>query len=117
MSKMSIKVSVAVDALHCWPNAPDHRSYLRYSHRHKFHVTACAKVSHAERMIEFHDMQDRLKEAILSLATEKSRSKGVLDFASASCETIGQKVLELLPYADLVEVIEDEDCGAVIERG
>ena len=117
MHKMSVKVTEAVDGLHCWPEATPNRSYLRYSHRHKFTVTVYAEVTHANRHIEFHDLQDRVMESLISLATPKSAAKGLMDFCDSSCETIGIHILKELPYVDKVEVMEDSECGAVVERG
>lgn len=55
---LSITVRFTAPGFHSWPDAPDHRAYLRASHRHLFHVELTTPVEHRERQIEFHDLMD-----------------------------------------------------------
>lgn len=51
-----IVVRFQVVGWHCWPDAPDHRAYLRNEHRHQFHVEIRVDVAHDDREVEFHDL-------------------------------------------------------------
>ena len=50
-------VRFTVPGFHRWPDAPEHRAYLRNEHRHLFHVEVAVEVTHDDREIEFHDLQ------------------------------------------------------------
>jgi hypothetical protein len=95
---------------HSWPDAPEHRFYLRSSHRHLFHVTVEVPVTHDNRQIEFHDLLDKAKVAVADLP----RSLG-----SMSCEQIavhiGERVREtmVVPWVNVV-VSEDGEVGASV---
>jgi len=104
---MIVWAQVRLPGWHHWPDAPPHRSYLASSHRHMFHVRAEVRVQHAERQIEFHDLQD----AIRMWWPEDEQ------FGAASCETIGTQLGEWLLgrlgiSACAVEVSEDGEAGA-----
>jgi hypothetical protein len=97
---------------HRWPNAPDRRAYLRYAHRHLFHVTVALDLLGDDREVEFHDLLDHARGAwgyVLSQAQ-----------GTASCEQlavgVGQRVALKYPGRSLVvEVWEDGESGAVVE--
>lgn len=109
----TIEVKTSVNALHNWPNATKGRSYLAAPHRHKFNISAEARVEHNERDIEFHDFQDMLHVAIYKFCTYSV----VNSFGSMSCESIATAILTELPDAVFrVSVFEDEDCGAHVTR-
>ena len=114
----TIFARTSVNALHHWPNATKGRSYLAHPHMHTFNFEAHAVVSHDDRDIEFHDLRDLLDNAVwFILGGTDSALDGVADFGSRSCETIGKILLELLPSAVfMIEVREDEACGARIVR-
>src|SRR4029077_10414476 len=102
---LSITVRFAAPGFHCWPEAPDHRSYLRSPHRHLFHVEVSTPVEHRQRQIEFHDLMDEAKELF-----------GPRD-ASASCETMAVDLATALSQRHggrsfTVSVFEDGEAGA-----
>lgn len=93
---------------HCWPNAHDERSYLRDLHRHLFHVTVTVPVTHDERDVEFHDLQELARGAWTGP-----------QLGAKSCETIARQVgAEVLAATKVdqvrVTVSEDGECGATL---
>jgi hypothetical protein len=103
---LSVTVNFRTPGYHCWPDAPEHRAYLRSVHRHLFHVSVTTEVEHGERQIEFHDLQDDAK---LIFST--------LNDGSASCETMAMRMASQLSdkyngRGFEVSVWEDGECGA-----
>jgi hypothetical protein len=58
MSAAHIHVRFTEHGVHCWPQAPERRAYLRSLHRHLFFVEVSTAVEHDDREIEFHDLQE-----------------------------------------------------------
>ena len=103
---LSITVRFAWPGFHSWPDAPDHRAYLRGQHRHLFHVEVTTPVDHEERQIEFHDLIDEAKALFAGDAG-----------GSDSCETMATELATALseryggrPFT--VSVFEDGEAGA-----
>lgn len=117
MYKATIQVHTSINATHRWPDAKGKREYLSYPHMHTFHITAHARVSHNDRDIEFHDLRDQLVGEVEGMIWLRMSTKEPPTFGAMSCEAIGQVLLERLPDAVFkVQVMEDEDCGATVER-
>lgn len=98
---------------HCWPTAPDHRSYLARKHRHLFHIhVVCDAAVDDKRELEFHDLQDDVRTIWNNLGGARS------DFLNYSCETIAARIGEKLAGHHLrrfvVTVSEDGECGATV---
>lgn len=108
----TIFVRTKVAGFHNWPDAPDHRGYLRDRHRHQFWIEASCEVSHNEREIEFHDLIDMINKhvPVISPATE---------FGSSSCEAIAAQLAQTLARhyrrGFTVSVSEDGEAGARVE--
>ena len=120
---MEIQVTTNIHALHSWPEAHGARDYLRNAHHHNFQITAWATVSHEDRDIEFHDLRQKLEEALTKGASYKPwrTSPGdsddyIHDFGRASCEDIGNHVLKHMPEVHKVRVMEDSAHGACVYR-
>jgi len=103
---MTITVRFTQAGLHCWPEAPAHRSYLASKHRHLFFVEVTTPVEHQQRQIEFHDLLDAAKLAFKIGETD-------------SCETMAANLVKQLcnqyvgrPFR--VAVFEDNECGATV---
>lgn len=101
-------VRFTVEGWHCWPNAHEKRAYLRYKHRHLFHVEVRLQVFHDEREVEYHDLLDFCKEHFLGG-----------DRGADSCETMARGLAQKLTASfpgRLVEVscLEDNEAGAVV---
>jgi hypothetical protein len=104
----TITIRFVVPGFHCWPDAPDRRSYLRERHRHLFHIEVTTPVEHRERQIEFHDLLDEARELFPPH-----------DHNSASCETMAHYLATSLhkrhgerPFT--VSVFEDGEAGATV---
>jgi hypothetical protein len=75
--------------LHKYPEAKDDVSFLRYEHRHVFHVITCLSVKHNDRDVEFFALK---KEVQSILRCFKQLENGT----SFSCEDLcGFIVLKL----------------------
>lgn len=113
--KTSIMATVRVHGVHCWGLAPQSVAYLRMPHRHEFVIRACVRVYHTDRDVEFHTLQEYIKQDIAStwLCTN---TPWQYDFATASCEKIAETIGKLLGARNLtvvyVEVWEDDENGA-----
>jgi hypothetical protein len=95
-----------VPGFHAWPAAPEHRAYLRPSHRHLFHVEVTTPVEHAARQIEFHDLMDEARQVFMLPRDD-----------TASCESMARHLAETLserhegrPFT--ASVFEDGEAGA-----
>ena len=115
---MRVIVSTEIVALHCWPDATVGRNYLTHPHMHKFRFTVWAGVTHVDREIEFHDLRDELDAVILKRASyiRTTGQSTAYDFGGQSCEMLGQHILNHMPQVQSVRVMEDEDCGAEVQR-
>jgi len=101
-------VRFQVEGQHHWPQAPKERAYLRYMHRHLFHVEVTMTVGHQEREVEYHDLLDFCKESF-----------GGGEMGPKSCETMALELLEKLckKYPGrqyVVSIFEDGENGAVV---
>lgn len=94
------------EGFHRWPDAPDEVAFLRDIHRHIFHVTAYAPVTHENRDIEFILFKRKL-EAFIK-ATHRER---LAETEGWSCETWARVIGEHFG-CELVEVSEDGENGA-----
>ena len=113
-----IRVQIIFTALHHWPDPIPRRTYLGYPHRHDFRIVGEAEVSHANRDIEFHDLQDRLRTTAHSISSVDDRQpwrEHVRSFGSMSCEEIAEHILLRMPELFSVEVHEDDYVGARVE--
>jgi hypothetical protein len=128
---VSVVVATNVKGKHCWPEAPEHRDYLRTPHLHDFRFVAHCLVLHDDRDIEFHDLKDRMKEIVVTTLSHNGEdqrtkwdkanpsSKPIIwyDFGRKSCEQLGQELMAALgDRCWKVEVYEDADDGAVVEH-
>jgi hypothetical protein len=69
MSNPYIVVKTQKEGIHCWPNAPSDVDFLRYPHRHMFHIQVELRVFHNDRELEFFLVKrvlDRIVEEIFA---------------------------------------------------
>jgi hypothetical protein len=108
----TIFVRFTSPGLHCWDGAPPHRSYLGQPHRHLFHVEARMLVTHDDREVEFHDLQDYSHFIFGTLGLDGN-------YASQSCEMLARALgIELAAKFQrpvTVIVSEDGECGAQVD--
>lgn len=103
-----------VEGVHWWADCPlEEVSYLKYPHRHIFHIDAYAYVSHSDRDIEFivlkHKIADYLKEKYWD------KTWKLLKFGGMSCEMIAK---ELIAEFNLYKchVSEDGENGGIVTK-
>lgn len=72
--KTTIVVQTQFEGMHCYPDAPDEVSYLRYLHRHIFCVKLELEVKHDDRELEFIIVKRKLEDYISSESFVKSVS-------------------------------------------
>ncbi len=115
--KYSVVVTFSIEGFHCWPAAKDifpEVGFLSDRHRHMFGFRCYATVTHTDRDKEFILLNREIKRN-LQLNFEKA-VPNVLEFGPMSCEAIGEWLLDKFPELYKVEVWEDWENGAVIER-
>lgn len=107
--KKNVILTTQFSATHHWPDCPIHEvAFLKYPHRHVFHITMKFPVKHNDRDIEFIHMKDKVNAFIKN----KYDSKFI---GTVSCEDIAQTLLEKF-HASYVRVMEDNENGAEIEK-
>lgn len=115
---VTVWARVALPGLHRWPNAPEHRAYLRNRHRHLFHVLAAVQVRHHDRDVEFHDLGDMIRSWWRSAGAHPVTS--VRECGEKSCEHLARELWSHLDQHKLavarVEVSEDGECGATLTK-
>ena len=115
--KYSVVVTFSLEGFHNWPAAKDifpEVAFLSDRHRHMFGFRCYAKVTHTDRDKEFILLNREIKRN-LQLEFENAFAN-VLEFGSMSCEAIGEYLLDQFPELYKVEVWEDWENGAIIER-
>lgn len=115
--KYSVVVTFQQEGLHCWPEARDvfpEVGFLSDMHRHMFHFKCYAHVTHTDRDKEFIMLSREIQKELRIAFTGSTRN--VLEFGRFSCEDIGEWLLERFPDLYRVEVYEDGENGAIIER-
>lgn len=116
MTDTTITARTIVAGLHHWPDAPERRAYLAQPHRHEFWFSACVRVGHNERDVEFHDLGDLIELSARECGGGFHPDAPLVDFGPASCETLAHHVHRRLTERGLsvvwVEVSEDGQFSA-----
>jgi len=115
--KQQIYVTVQAAGVHYWPTAGQdskNHAYLGHLHRHIFTIKVVMSVTHNNRDIEFLDLKDKIYVA-LACYYPRNETKTEFDFGTESCEQIAIKLRNEFD-ADLVEVSEDGENGAIISK-
>jgi hypothetical protein len=102
--KRSVIVTLQVEGFHHWPDAPDDVAFLRYPHRHTFHIEACKAVEHNNRDIEIILMKRSIQRYLLSYNG---------DFGQLSCEDIAERLINEFGLL-YCRVLEDGENGACL---
>ena len=108
MAQTRVFATTRFEGFHRWPQAPDEVGFLRDRHRHIFHVRAEKTVTHDDRDVEFILLKRAVEAEIKTLSDEE-------DMEAWSCERWATELLQRLQL-DKVEVSEDGENGAVVER-
>lgn len=113
-TKTEVFCTVIFEAIHNWPGVVNYAEleevkYLQYPHRHRFFFKAHSKVTHSDRDVEFIWLAHRIEEFLHNQFPDRQ-------LGSMSCEMLGELILDNFPAVYKVEVSEDNENGAVIER-
>ena len=108
--EMSVEVSFQFEGIHSYPDAPEGVEYLRYPHRHMFHIKVELEVFHDDREVEF---------ILLKRELERMVHDNFEALQHKSCEMIGQVITEYViqKYTRrdcTVKVFEDAENGAIV---
>jgi hypothetical protein len=113
-TQTALKVRYQFVGTHRWPDAPEDVGFLRYDHRHTFHVTVSLLVQHLNRQVEFFQFQKRIAQALAEAFLLKGDA---YNLNACSCEMVALELLEALqPEASSVIVEEDGENGAEVSR-
>ena len=117
--KSEVYCKVNFEAVHNWPgvvNIPglEEVNYLQHLHRHIFVIRAYSKVTHSDRDVEFIWLQHQIS-AFLKNQFPTYHGHASL-IGSMSCEMLGQLILDNFPSVYKVDVSEDDENGAIMER-
>lgn len=107
-TKTTIIVRTRFEAIHKWDDAPEEVGFLRYPHRHVFHVEAAFPVKHQNRDREFFTEQARVSRFV----HRRLQEGGTTDW---SCEMWAASILDSVGAVS-VSVWEDGENGAKVER-
>ena len=111
--RQQIFITTSFEATHQWTGCPhDDVGFLRFPHRHIFHVKVSIDVNHSDRDIEFI----RFKREVERWTESQYSGKHLED---ASCEMLAEGIhrhLLLGGYEDpmTIEVSEDGENGAIL---
>jgi hypothetical protein len=105
---------LVVEGVHNWSTCDQEEvMYLKYPHRHLFHIKCYAEVTHDDREKEFIMIKHRVREFFDS---NYPKENNLINFQSRSCEMIAKEILDHFPYIVKVEVSEDDENGVIVER-
>jgi hypothetical protein len=112
LATQEVWAHVEVEGVHWWADCPlDEVSYLKYPHRHMFHIDAHAYVDHGDRDIEFivlkHKIQEYLKEKYWDDTWK------LLKFGGMSCEMIAKELIDQFGLYKCA-VSEDGENGGIV---
>lgn len=115
--KTQIIVKLQIEGIHNWLNCPlEDVHFLRFDHRHIFHIKAIKTVSHDDRDVEIILLKRSIQEWIKGLFSFCLPSGStVCNFGQMSCEMIARQVL-LAFDLDECEVLEDDENGARVVK-
>lgn len=105
---INIIVKLQVEGIHHWPECPIVEvDFLKYPHRHIFHITCKKQVSHEDRDIEIIQLKRKINDYLIQ------RFNG--NFEKMSCEMIA---IHLINKYELCycSVLEDNENGAEVIR-
>lgn len=116
VDSMTTTIRTQFEGIHRYPDAPDEVSFLRYPHRHMFHVDVELDVFDDDREIEFIMVKHKLNKWLDS----HKDLNGVIQMGSTSCEQMAKQVIAFvdtiilsgLPRCVIVTVWEDNENGA-----
>ncbi|MDR2039210.1 MAG: hypothetical protein LBQ60_14910 [Bacteroidales bacterium] len=98
-----------IEGFHYYPEASGNVSFLRYSHRHIFHVECGFGVTGANREIEIFTRQFQIAEYFAHIYGVPAQ------FGGMSCEMIAQSLFKAFKECSYVKITEDGEGGAIVQ--
>lgn len=111
--KRFIEIRFTFIGIHRWPNAPMGVAYLRYPHRHVFHVRCRQRVSHNDREIEFLIYKERVSSWLVGHFPDTPNGEN--DLGTLSCEALAEMLMIEFDLEEC-EVSEDGENGALLQK-
>jgi 6-pyruvoyl-tetrahydropterin synthase len=108
-TKTLVWITTQFEAIHCWPEAPEEFFFLRFPHRHLFHVKVTIATS-KDREVEFFFLKRKVDSLINTVKAEWSKQWSCESMATR----IGSYLITLGFKLTEVEVSEDEENGAKV---
>lgn len=109
---MDVYAYLQVEGVHWWADCPiEEVSYLKYPHRHTFHITAHVCVSHDDRDVEFIVLKHSIREYLEKKYWDDTWK--LLKFGGMSCEMIAEELIDEFGLSMCV-VSEDGENGATV---
>lgn len=115
-----IDISTSFEGCHRWPSAFKAVEFLKFTHRHIFHVNLRLSVEHEDRAVEFIFLKNSLTECCNDLSKDMQFEK----HCEYSCETIAKRLAHMLSvkHPDIfdgtrtmsIKVSEDNENGALV---
>jgi len=104
--KTNIIVKLQYEAIHNWPKCDlKEVEFLKYPHRHIFHIKCKMEVKHNDRDVEIIMLKRKI-EKYLSIQYDNN-------FGPKSCEMIAEELCELFNL-NYCSVLEDNENGAEV---
>lgn len=105
-------ISTSFEGIHQYPDAPNDVSFLKYPHRHIFHVKISIEQFHNDRDVEFILFKRFINKVIANKKFPKSVSCEMMS------DFIFKKILKKYPdRRTRIEISEDLENGSLIEYG
>ena len=122
MSVINLLIRTEMEAVHNWSTIPEKhtQSYLKYPHRHMFHITVRFRVEDQDRELEFIEIKKRLNQWLAWQFKSRAGANPIEPFniGSTSCEMLADRILHNFKIGDklpnYVCVLEDGENGAEV---
>lgn len=114
-----VKIKLAVQGMHHWPEAAFPVQFLSQNHRHTFTIRVKIFVKHDNRDVEFIKLKQVIRSWLHSHFAKNQN--GDFEFGPESCESLSRKLaFELGGYVNLGEIAsisfsEDEEFEGGVE--
>jgi len=112
MIREQIYTKLTVEGTHNWPDCKIREvEYLKYPHRHNFGIVAVMDVSHANRDVEFIELQHKIRTYLAIQYFDDTTQLHV--FGARSCEMLARELITTFGLCKC-EVNEDNENGAIL---
>jgi len=110
----NIIVQLQIEGVHFWKNCDlKDVDYLKYLHRHTFHIKVAKAVTHNDRDIEIIKFKTDIRAYLLTNFYDHVFK--LCNFKNMSCEDIAELIYNEFDCAG-VQVLEDNENGAEIQK-